>query len=178
MKNLSWYGRGVILVVGVIILALVFLGIYYAYIRYDRNRPYEFEVYPGVEQVVEEKLSDNEDHFQYLGRTEPNNTENYARQVQRFYTDQGFVCQSLIGDVYENARLLENVYVWSRCVVDRSHGFGVNQTVVIVIQPERTPVIFRDNNPQNEIVGGGELTGVVVIDVQRAWGTYNAISVR
>lgn len=175
MRGLSWNLRIVLGLVGLVIIFGIGFAIFYNVIRSTRNKPLEVDTYPGVQLVVEEKLNDNNDHFYYVGTTDPANAQQYATDVAKFYRDKGYECRILSGNFYENAVLIENGYVRTACLLDRSHPVGVNQSVEITIQLERTPLTYLDNDPQKQITGGGEITGKVIIDVRRSWGTYDVV---
>ncbi|NJL92781.1 MAG: hypothetical protein HC915_03185 [Anaerolineae bacterium] len=152
---------------------LVGLGLYYVFLTFDRDRPVEVEVFPGAELIVEETLRDGWERQFYLGRVaDPGQMSTYIQELETHYRDQGFTCVSQFGDVYENATRVPNAYIRSRCLLDRTHPLGFRQSAEVIIQPRRVPVTFLNNDPNQRITGGGELTGEVDIDVQRRWGTF------
>lgn len=162
MRKLSWNLRIVLGLFALVIILIILFGIYYNIVRASHNKAPEVEAYPGATLVSQEKR-DGWDHHQYLSKSD-------ALAIEGFYRERDFTCRQLYGDIYENGIRKENVYLHSSCLLDRSHALGFHQSAQLIIQPQRTPYQYRDNNPANEIVGGGELTGDVVIDIQRQWG--------
>jgi hypothetical protein len=157
MRDLSWNVR---LVLGMLLLAILFIVaffIYYTLVRLDRDKALEFETYPGAQLIVEETLTEGYDHF-YFTSTDP------ATEIEDFYAKQGYQCTRHTVDLYEDTVFKENAYYQSNCFLDRSHSLGFTQFNAIIIQPQRTP--WQD--PPS--AGGGALTGLVVIDIQRQWG--------
>lgn len=161
--NLSWNLRIVIGLVALTIAAVVCGVIYYTVIRVSKDAPIEFETFPGAQLYLEEQLGEGSDHFYYISTADP-------LSIESFYREREFNCITQYGTVYENAVRNDSAYIQSTCLLDRSHALGFRQFTRLIIQPARTPIVYLDNNPSNQIVGGGELTGEVVIDIQRQWG--------
>lgn len=161
---MSWSIRILLGLIAIIVIALIAFGIYYTVIRLDRNGPIEVETYPGAQKVVEETVREGHDHLQFTSTAS-------AFDIEHFYREKGYECVAGAGDVWESGIKLDDVYIRSTCLLDRSHSFGFQQTVRIIIQPNREPVVYQDNDPQLPAIGGGTLTGDVIIDVQRFWGS-------
>lgn len=164
MNNLGWASRIVLGVIALIVLVVIGAGVYYMVVRSQRSGPLEVEQYPGTETLIDNEVQDGLSHQRYAGTTEIGNVAAYAQQIEKFYRDQGFTCVTQTGETVENGTAVDNTYLQSTCLMDRSHPFGFDQSVRMIIQPERT-------TPDQ----GGALTGRVVIDVQRTWGSYAVI---
>ncbi len=161
MKNLSWNLRIMLGLVGVAILVAIGFFAWYTFVRLDRDGPLDYDTYPNAELMNEDELPG-----QVLRRyAVPDAPEN----VQRYYTEREFECTATFGDVQEGDTLREDVFVRATCLRDRSHPLGFEQTLRLSIQPERAPLIYQDNNPQNSVIGGGEPTGRTIIDVRATW---------
>lgn len=160
---MSWNLRIVLGLLVLVVILLVVGVVYYNIVRVSKDQALPFDPYPGSQLRLEEKLSAGSDHFYYISTDDP-------LAIESFYRSRDFECQTLYGDVFENAVRQEGVYIQSTCLLDRSHPLGFSQFTRLTIQPIRAPLQYLDDNPQNQIIGGGTLTGEVIIDIQRQWG--------
>ena len=161
---MSWNIRILLGLVGLLILAAIIFGIYYTVVRLGYDGPIEVATYPGAAKAVEETVSPGFDHLQFTSTADP-------IAIEQFYRQEGYTCRYGEGNVFEHGVLVQDVYIRSDCLLDRSHFLGFHQTVKIVIQPVRSPYTFPNDDRNQDLTGGGVLTGQDVIDVQRTWGT-------
>jgi len=169
MSKLSWNLRILLGIITLIIVLIIFFFIYYTIVRLDRNQAIEIEAYPGAQLVNAEELQNGRDHLQYTS----NGADPAA--IEGFYRERGYTCRTQYGTVYVRGITENNVYVRSTCLLDRSHSLGFKQSVTLRIQPERTAYQYENNDPAGRVVGGGELTGWVVIDFIREWGNVGIL---
>lgn len=163
-KNLSWNLRILLGIVALVIVAILGFVAYYNILRLSLDEPPEVDVYPNSELLFESTVREGWEQARYVVDSDD------PLAIERFYQEQGFECRTLSGDLYPNGRLEANVYIRSACLLDRSHSLGFRQTVQLDIQPIRTPYVYENDDPTNLIIGGGELTGEVVMDFQFLWG--------
>lgn len=174
MKNLSWNLRIVLGAVVLVVLVAIGFFLYYTYIRLDRDGPIDVENPPDAELLNEENI-DGFNRRYYVLSSSPELVEREARDIEDFYRDEEFTCVDYQGLVYEDRVRVEGAYIQSICSYDRSHTFGFEQTVRVIIQPERTELTFAGGGTTGEITGGGELTGNVIVVIERTWGSYDVL---
>jgi hypothetical protein len=139
-----------LVVIGVIVIIAAVIGL--LMYRESRNKPLDVDVYPGVQQVSDERLYDGHDHQQYVS-TDP------VDEIEAFYADQDDMeCKRQYQTYVERPgeEPLKEGYLYTRCLIDHS-TLGMTQYTTVVIQP------VTDES--------GQATGQVVIDVQRFWGS-------
>src|SRR5688572_28164840 len=120
---MSWNIRILLGLIGLLIVAAIIFGIYYTVVRLQYDGPVEVETYPGAAKTVEETVSPGFDHLQFTTSTAD------PIAVEQFYRDEGYICRFGTGDVYELGTLVEDVYIRSDCLLDRTHPLGFHQTV-------------------------------------------------
>lgn len=149
-----WQSRVVRIVLGLLVLGVLVVVVALVAVlsyRESRNKPLKVGTYPGAQMVSEERLYDGYDHQQYVS-TDP------VEKIEEFFDRQDDMkCQRQYASVTERPgeELLREGYLYTSCVIDHS-TLGITQYTKVVIQPQQD--------------GAGNLTGQVVIDVQRHWG--------
>ncbi|MBN2305351.1 MAG: hypothetical protein JXQ72_12775 [Anaerolineae bacterium] len=141
-----WQRTMVRLVIGLVIIAVIAIvigGIVYLSYRSSRGEPIKVKVYPGAQEISNEKISDGYDHQQYVS-TDP------VEQIEVFYGSQDDMnCTRQYDYSRDPAE-----YQFTSCIIDKS-SLDMTQYTSVVIQP------VHDES--------GNLTGQVVIDVKRYW---------
>lgn len=159
MKNLSWNLR---IVLGLVILSIIFVigfGISYSVTSNQYSKALELDVYPGTTLSGQVDLLSGQDRLLYVNMVETVDYDTVvarSRDIQRFYEERDYECTVGTGHINVNGQQERNLYIYSRCLLDRSHDFGFQQFNTLIIQPQR-------------LEGSNELTGQILIDVQRQW---------
>ena len=170
MRNLSWNIR---ILIGILVLAIVLvigIAVFYNVVRAGYTNPMGVEIYPSAELMFDGTPDNGVQQQVYAVQGDgTQDIPTVAQDIQSFYEDEGFECSAQYGTIYENAVRLEDAYLQSNCFKERSHTFGFTQFSRITIQPERRPYQYLDGNPENQITGGGDLTGLIAIEIMREW---------
>jgi len=167
-----WQRKFVRIVVGRFVLGVVLVGaaiIAFVAYRGSRNKPIELEQYPGSQKVSSEKLSDTQDHAQYVSTDSLDKIMKFyaddqemdcTRQQQVMVLDETLYSQNpecptldtLVAGGAPVPCVTVPVYV---CLVDRSTLDKTQYAKVTLLPGSDT---------------SGLPTGQVFIDIRREWG--------
>lgn len=152
MRRLSWNIRIVLGLMIFIVIALVIFVIYYNVARSTLDKAMDVEKYPGAALIFEESVYDGTDRLYYEFSGDSAAVMDNAQRVEKFYADKDYTCRAL----FDNAE-----YVYSTCLLEKSHFLGFDRFNRIRIVP------LRDEN--------NAVTGIVGIEVTRNWGSNGGI---